>query len=121
VCDHPDHYRDQPGADFLKVVPTVWEETRVLDGAVGEHIVMARKSDKGWFVGALTNSQPRELNVKLDFLGPGSWKMRLWKDGAEADENAEHLATEERTVRSGDTLTWRLAPAGGCVARFQKK
>ena len=121
MCDHPDHYREQPGVDFLKLVPTVWDDTRVLDGAVGERIVMARKSGNDWFLGALTNSQPREVSVKLDFLGSGSWKMRLWKDGAEADENAEHLATEERTVRSGDALTWRLAPAGGCVARLQKQ
>ena len=40
VCEHPDNLRDQPGADFLKIVPTVWDETRVLDGAVGEHLVM---------------------------------------------------------------------------------
>jgi len=130
VCDHPRQYRDQldtgesswrPGADFLKVVPTVWDDTRVLDGAVSQHIVMVRKSGDDWFLGALTNSEPRELNIKLDFLGAGSWKMRLWKDGADAAENAEHLATEDRTVQSSDTLIMRLAPAGGCVARLQKQ
>jgi alpha-glucosidase len=129
VCDHPSQYRDErngesawrPGADFLKVVPTIWDDTRVLDGVVGQQIVMARKSGDTWFLGALTNREPRELKIKLDFLGAGNWKMRLWKDGADAAENAEHLATEERTVRSGDTLTVRLAPAGGCVARLQKQ
>jgi alpha-glucosidase len=130
VCDHPRHYRGQratsespwqPGADFLKIVPTVWDDTRVLDGAVGEHLVMARRSGDAWFLGALTNSQPRELAIKLDFLGPGSWKLQFWKDGADASENAEHLATEERTVQSGETLSLRLAPAGGCVARLQKQ
>jgi alpha-glucosidase len=39
AADHPSHYRDEPGLDFLKVVPTVWDDTRVLDGAVGEHLV----------------------------------------------------------------------------------
>jgi alpha-glucosidase len=121
ACDHPEHYRDQPGADFLKIVPTVWDETRVLDGAVGEHLVLVRQSGEEWFLGALTNSEPRELSVELDFLGPGRWKMRLWKDAADAHENAEHLATEERSVRAGDAVTLRLAPAGGCVARFQKQ
>ena len=120
VCDHPTHYRDQQGADFLKIVPTVWDDTRVLDGVVGEHIVIARKSGDDWFFGALTNSEPRELTIKLDFLGSGSWKLRLWKDGANASENAEHLATEERTVEQGDTLSLRLAPAGGCVACLKK-
>ncbi|HJS09352.1 MAG TPA: glycoside hydrolase family 97 C-terminal domain-containing protein, partial [Pirellulales bacterium] len=70
--------------------------------------------------GALTNSEPRKLTIKLDFLGSGSWKLRLWKDGANASENAEHLATEERTVEQGDTLSLRLAPAGGCVACLKK-
>jgi alpha-glucosidase len=130
ACDHPRHYRNQleaggstwrPGADFLKVVPTVWDDTRVLSGVVGEHIVIARKSGDEWYIGALTNSEPRELAIKLDFLGPGSWMLRLWKDGDRASENAEHLATEELTVESGETLSFRLAPAGGCVARLQKQ
>ncbi len=121
VCDHPGHYREQPGVDFLKVVPTVWDDTRVPVGEVGEHVVVVRQAGDEWFLGALTNSQGRELSVPLDFLGPGRWIARLWKDAADADENAEHLATEERSVRADDTLTLRLAPAGGCVARFQQQ
>jgi alpha-glucosidase len=121
ACDHPKHYRDQPGADFLRIVPTVWDDTRVLEGEVGECVVMARQKGEEWFLGALTNSQSREVSVKLDFLGPGTWKMRQWKDGADAAENAEHLAIEEHTVTAGDTLQWRLAPAGGGVARLQRQ
>jgi hypothetical protein len=44
VCDHPDNLRGQPGLDFFKLVPTVWDETRVLSGALGEYLVMARRS-----------------------------------------------------------------------------
>jgi alpha-glucosidase len=119
VCDHPDHYRNQPGADFLKIVPTVWDETRVLDGAVAEHLVMARRSGNDWFLGALTDSHAREIPVKLDFLGPGRWKLRLWKDAADSDVNAEHLEVEEREATPVDTLMLKLSPAGGAVARFQ--
>ena len=50
VCDHPQHYRNQPGADFLKVVPTVWDDTRVLAGEVSQQLVMARRSDGDWFL-----------------------------------------------------------------------
>jgi alpha-glucosidase len=121
ACDHPNHYRDQPGADLLRLVPTVWEDTRVLEGEVGEYVVMARQSGEEWFLGALTNSQSRELSIKLDFLGAGTWQMQQWTDGADAAENAEHLAIEERTVSAGDTLRWRLAPAGGGVARLQRR
>lgn len=119
VCDHPDHYRNQPGTDFLKVVPTVWDDTRVLAGEVARHLVMARRSGNEWFLGALTDGSARNLPVKLDFLGSGRWKMRLWQDATDSAVNAEHLEVEERAVTAADILTLRLAPAGGCVARFQ--
>jgi alpha-glucosidase len=121
VCDHPDHYREQPGADFLKIVPTVWDDTRVPDGEVAKHLVMVRRSGDDWFLGALTDSNAREIPVKLDFLGPGRWKLRLWKDAADSNINAEHLEVEERVVSAGDTLHLQMAPAGGAVARFQKE
>jgi alpha-glucosidase len=121
VCDHPSHYRDQPGVDFLKIVPTIWDDTRVLDGQPAEHLVMVRRSGDDWFLGALTDSTARKMPVKLDFLGPGQWKMRLWKDAPESDVNAAHLEVEERSVTSADTVALRLAQAGGCVAHFQRQ
>ena len=119
VCDHPSHYRDQPGVEFLKIVPTVWDETRVLDGAVGEHLVMVRRHGDRWFLGALTDRNARDIPVKLDFLGPGSWTLRLWKDAPDSNTVGEHLVTEQRTVTAADTLTLPLACAGGAVASFE--
>jgi len=118
VCDHPSHIQGQPGADFLKIVPTVWDDTKVLDGDVGRHLVMVRRSGKDWFLGALTDSSRRSISVKLDFLAPGKWKMSLWKDGSDAKVNGQHLDLEERIVSAGDKLKLPLAPAGGAVARF---
>ncbi|MEX2091122.1 MAG: glycoside hydrolase family 97 protein [Pirellulales bacterium] len=120
VCDHPDHLRDQPGADFLKIVPTVWDETRVLDGAVGEHLVMVRQSGDDWYLGAMTNREPREIPVKLDFLDGGQWKLKLWQDADDSSENAEQLTVDEQTVAAGDTITLKLAPSGGCVGHFER-
>jgi alpha-glucosidase len=120
VCDHPDHYRDQPGADFLRIVPTVWDDTRVLDGEVGQHLAIARRSGGQWFLGAMTDSNSRDLAVKLDFLGQGKWKLRFWQDAPDSNVNAEHLLTGERVVESRDTLTINLAPAGGWVGVFQR-
>jgi alpha-glucosidase len=119
AADHPSHYRDQPGLDFLRIVPTVWDDTHALDGAVGEHVVIARRNGSRWFLGALTDRNPRDIQVKLDFLKSGSWKLKLWKDAPDADTNGEHLATEERVVTSSDTLTLHLARAGGAVACFE--
>lgn len=57
VCDYPAAYEGQPGFDFLKLVPTVWDETKVLDAKVGEYIIVARKKDNEWFIGSITNSK----------------------------------------------------------------
>ena len=119
VADHPSNLRGQPGIDFLRLVPTVWDETRVLSGAVAEHLVMARRSGPDWYLGALNNSYARVRSIKLDFLGqPGRWHVRWWHDAADSAENAEHLVVEERDVSAQDTLDLRMAPGGGAVMRF---
>jgi alpha-glucosidase len=119
ACDHPSHYRDQPGLDFLKIVPTVWDDTRVLDGAVGEHLVIVRRNGSRWFLGALTDRNARDIPVKLDFLGLGSWTLKLWKDAPDSETVGGHLITEQRVVTAADELTLHLARAGGAVASFE--
>jgi alpha-glucosidase len=119
AADHPSHYRDQPGLDFLKIVPTVWDDTRVLDGVVGEHVVIVRRNGSRWFLGALTDRNARDIPVKLDFLGPGSWTLKLWKDAPDNETVGEHLLTEQRVVTAADELTLHLARAGGAVASFE--
>ena len=119
ACDHPSNYRNQPGLDFLKVVPTVWNDTRVLDGAVGEHLVIVRRHGDRWFLGALTDRNAHDLLVKLDFLGPGSWTLKLWKDAPDSETLGGHLLTEQRVVTAADELPLHLARAGGAVASFE--
>lgn len=119
LCDSPANYRGQPGVDFLKVVPTVWDDTRVLGGRMGEHLVIARRSGNKWFLGAMTDQNARDLSVKLDFLGKGSWRAKIWKDAPDSDTAAEHLLTEDRTVSAADMLNFHLAAAGGAVVEFR--
>ncbi len=99
----------------------MWDETRVLDAAVGEHLVMVRQSGDDWYLGAMTDREPREIQVKLDFLDSGPWKMKLWRDADDSGENAEHLTVDEQTMTAGDTITLQLAPAGGAVAVFERE
>jgi alpha-glucosidase len=119
AADHPSHYKGQPGLDFLKAFPTVWDDTRVLDGAVGEHVVIVRRNGSRWFLGALTDRNARDIPVNLDFLGKGKWKLKLWKDAPDSDTAGEHLVAEERSVTRADVLTLHLAHAGGAVAIFE--
>src|SRR4051794_38152642 len=71
VCDAPTAYEGQPGFDFIERVPTTWDETRILSGEVGHFIVVARRKASDWFVGAMTDWNPRLLKVPLNFLTQG--------------------------------------------------
>jgi alpha-glucosidase len=118
-CDHPDHYRNQPGADFLKIVPTVWDDTKVLDGQIGDYIIMARQHGDRWFVGAVTDWTGRTVTIPLGFLPEGKFNAQIWKDAADSNLKAEHLEKESKTVNSKDELKIILAPGGGCVIVFE--
>jgi alpha-glucosidase len=123
ACDSPEHYKDKdgnylPGMDFLKGLPTVWDESRGLAGAVGKYVVEARRNGKSWYLAAISGGDPRQLSLPLNFLGKGNWKVTLWEDAPDSDRNPEHLVKEEKTVRPSDTLELKLAPSGGTVAIF---
>jgi len=115
ICDHPDHYRNETGADFLKIVPTVWDDTKVLDGQIGDYIIMARQSGRRWFIGAITDWTARTVTIPLRFLPDGKFRAEIWKDAADSDINAKHLEKENKTVNSRNDLAIRMSPGGGCV------
>jgi alpha-glucosidase len=116
VADHPDNYKGQTGVELLKTVPAVWDDTKVLDGKVGEYIVMARRSGEKWFIGAMTNSQERELTIKLDFLKEGSYTMTLFRDTDESATDGMAVAKETSEVKAGQSYTIHMAPGGGFAA-----
>jgi alpha-glucosidase len=119
LADSPSNYRREPDSlAFLAAVPVVWDETRVLSAAVGEHILVARRSGTEWYVGGLTNWQPREIEVDLAFLGPGSFAADIHRDGPNADRAAVDYVRERRAVTSADRLRVRLAPGGGLAVRI---
>jgi alpha-glucosidase len=121
ACDHPDNYKDQPGIEFLKEVPTVWDNTKVLNGEVGKYITMARRKGDVWFIGSMTNSEKRALKVNLDFLGEGTWELHYFKDAKDADVNAEHLEAGIIKVTNNDEIGIEMAPGGGYAAYIVRK
>ncbi len=116
ACDHPKNYYGQVGEEFLAKVQSVWDDTKVLNGAVSEYITMARRSGKTWFVGAMSNSFDRELEIKLDFLGEGSYKMTSFADTDKTKENAEIAEKKVTSVKKGDVVKIKMAPGGGFAA-----
>ncbi|HEU4722736.1 MAG TPA: glycoside hydrolase family 97 protein [Gemmatimonadaceae bacterium] len=120
LADSPSEYEREPEAmEWLRAVPVLWDDTRVLDAAVGSHVLMARRRGAEWFVGAMTNNSARSLTLDLAFLGAGRYTMDAWSDGINADRNATDFRKETRTVSATDKLTLQLAPGGGFVARVR--
>jgi alpha-glucosidase len=120
VCDHPAHYRGQPGVEFLKEVPATSDDLRVLSGEVGKYIVVARKSGDRWFIGAMGGNRAQEIQVTLDMLDAGSYEAVLFEDAPDADVHAEKLVKSERRLENGDLLNIRMAPGGGFTAILSK-
>ena len=116
ACDHPDNYYGEVGIDFLKNVKSVWDDTRVLKGEIGEYITMARRNGENWFIGSMTNSFERELEITLDFLGGGNYKMVSFSDTEKTKENAEIAIRNETIVKKGDTIKINMVPGGGFAA-----
>lgn len=118
IADYPAAYMGQPGLDFLRLVPTWWDETRVLTGEPGEALVTARRKGRTWYLGGMTAKQTRDLTLPLSFLGAGQYTLKVWKDAPDADTNPNHLTIESLSTRAGDSLKVRTAVDGGFVAQL---
>ena len=119
LCDSPYSYRSSPaGTDFLKVVPTTWDDTRVIHGQVGDFITVARRSGDEWYLGSMTDWTARKLEIPLDFLGDGHYRAEIWADAYEADDYPDRVMKQERTVTAEDTIEATMAPGGGQVVRI---
>lgn len=121
LCDSPYNYRGQAGVEFLRAVPTVWDETRVLHGKVGDYIVMARRRRDTWFIGGMTDEDARTLSVPLGFLGANQYAAHIFADAPDAGDYPDRVDEKRRTVTSEDTLVLQMAPAGGYAAILAPK
>ncbi|NLS27169.1 Retaining alpha-galactosidase [Sphingomonas sp. S2M10] len=118
VADSPDTYAASPaGFEFLKAVPTSWDETRFLAGETGEYIVLARRKGRSWYLGAMNAEKARSITVPLAFLGPRGADARIWTDGAAPDA----VQVERRRVDAATVLTLNLAATGGAAAIFEDR
>ncbi|WP_322403955.1 glycoside hydrolase family 97 protein [Massilia luteola] len=119
VSDDPDAYRDAPGFDFIRRVPTAWDETRYLAGEPGRDIVLARRQGSTWYIGAMTADDARDGRVErvaLRFLPAGRYRVTTWEDGATPND----VVRKEREVGAGDVLPLRLASSGGAAAILER-
>ena len=118
VADYPAAYENQPGFDFLQIVPTYWDETRVLIGEIGEVLVTARRRGNTWYLGCISALRPRDLSLPLSFLGRGEFEMTLWKDAPAAPTDPNRLVRETLRVTARSFLRAPIALDGGFVAQL---
>jgi alpha-glucosidase len=124
AADLPENYAKFPRPfQFIKDVPVDWADTRVLNGEVGDYVTMARKdrNSDDWYLGAITDEQPRTLQVALGFLDEGrNYQATIYRDGHGAgfagDPRSIEIST--RPVSRNDVLTLALAPGGGQAIRI---
>jgi alpha-glucosidase len=115
VSDDPSAYENAAGFDFIKAVPTAWDETRFIDGTPESHIVLARRKGARWYLGAMTDEQARTVTIPLSFLGRGAYNATVWQDGAGPND----VERTVRKVRLGETLTIKMSGGGGAAAIFE--
>jgi len=116
VADSPDVYQNAAGFDFVKMVPTTWDETRFLAGDIDDFVVVARRKGKDWYIGAMGNEKAHEISLPLGFLGAGVFQAKVWEDGA----TPTTLRESARDVVASDTLELKLAPSGGAAVRISR-
>jgi alpha-glucosidase len=119
LSDSPSNYLREPEVmEFLGPVPTEWDETKVLDAQIAEYVVVARRNGHDWYVGAMTDWMPRELEIDFSFLPQGNLQMESFQDGVNADRFGSDYKVVRTRVNRATKLKLKLAPGGGWAARI---
>ena len=112
---------NQPELEFFKLMPTVWDETKVLEGKIGEFATIARRSGDDWFLGSLTASQNKLINIDPDFLQKGTdYNITIYSFDPKA-ENSTKVKTEKRVVNTKSKLSFDIPANSGIAIYFKKK
>lgn len=122
LCDVPSNYMREPeSTDFIAQIPTVWDETRVLEGKMGEYIVTARRKGDVWYVGGITDWNTRELTIDLSFLPEGKYQLEQFCDGVNAHRKGTDYRKQVSELSFDRKIQIKMYPGGGYVAKIQKK
>ena len=117
--DLPNVYKGEKELDFWKYCPTVWDESKALQGEIGEYIVQARRSGNDWFVGAMTGLLARDITLNTaDFLQKGKkYRVEIYNEDPKLNTRTK-VSTVVQTIKAGKILKLHLQPSGGAALRF---
>lgn len=117
--NRPRDYRGGPELEFFDKVPTVWDDTKVLQGEIGKYAVIARRSGNTWFMGAITGNNGRTLEANLDFLEPGKiYVANIFHDGGDEIKTVTKVDISRALVDRSTRLEMRLKNSGGEAVYF---
>lgn len=125
AADLPENYGNHPAFKFIEDVPVDWEDTKIINGSIGEYITTVRKdrNSTDWYLGSITNEEARSFEIKLDFLTPGkTYYAEIYQDGKDTDVEKNPLPVDinKQEVNSTKSLTLTLAAGGGTAIRFSE-
>jgi alpha-glucosidase len=116
AADLIENYEGHPAFRFIEEAPVDWDDTKVLNGRIGDYVTIARRSGDSWYVGSITDEEARDFRVELSFLEPGrEYVARVYSDAPDSDWETNPHAYEirEESVTSESVLAVKLAPGGG--------
>lgn len=117
MADSPTKYEhEQPTTDFIRQIPTVFDEIKVIDGRIGEYIVLAKRKGSTWYLAAMTDWTPRDMEIPLNMLSAGTHNAEIFADGINADRDATDYCKLQQQVGKNDVIKIHLAPGGGWSA-----
>jgi alpha-glucosidase len=116
VCDHPDNILNQPGSDFLKIVPTTWDDIKFVGGYPGDYVAIAKRSGDRWFLGVMNNSSGKTIELNLSFLPAGNYGAETWSDTKNSDKEPKELKKGNISIKSPGTFKVTMSKDGGFVA-----
>jgi alpha-glucosidase len=120
LADSPSNYLHEPEAiEFLAAVPTEWDDSKPLDGKIGQYVAIARRNGADWYVGAMNNWTARELEIDFSFLPDDNFQMDAYQDGPNADRMGSDYVLVRSQVNRATKLKIKLAPGGGWAARIR--
>ncbi|MDZ4657338.1 MAG: glycoside hydrolase family 97 catalytic domain-containing protein [Bythopirellula sp.] len=115
LADYPSAYRRHPLTRVLTEIPATWDETRAIVGEVGQYVAIARRAGDEWWIGVMTDSEPRDLELPLDFLDEENYRAEIYQDDLTAPQQFSRTVSD---VSAASTLSISLAKAGGALVHL---
>ncbi len=120
LCDAPSVYEREPDiTQFISHIPTVWDETKVLNAKFGEYMVMARRTGDVWYLAGITGGQAKDITIDMSFLNEGNYSAQILKDGPNAGRIGTDYLFLNETVSENSVLNIKMVKGGGFVVKIK--